>query len=71
MHNYPSDITREAFEIIRGDFQKEKQTTRAREKDLYAIFCAILYLIKSGDQWRMLPADVPKRGIVRYYSQST
>ncbi|MDR1315643.1 MAG: transposase [Spirochaetales bacterium] len=41
--------------------------TRPREKDLYDIFCAILYLIKSGCQWRMLPADFPKWGIVRYY----
>jgi transposase len=30
-------------------------------------FCAILYLLKSGCQWRMLPSDFPKRGIVRYY----
>jgi transposase len=44
-----------------------KKLTRPREKDLYDIFCAILYLIKSGCRWRMLPADFPKWGIVRYY----
>jgi transposase len=38
-----------------------------KEKDLYDIFFAILYLIKSGCQWRMLPVDFPKRGIVRYF----
>jgi transposase len=67
MHNYPSDITREEFEIIRGDLEKAKKLTKPREKDLYDIFCAILYLIKSGCQWRMLPVDFPKWGIVRYY----
>jgi transposase len=67
MHNYPSDISREAFEIIRGDLEKTRKTTKPREKDLYDIFCAILYLIKSGCQWRMLLADFPKRGIIRYY----
>ncbi|GHU57076.1 transposase [Clostridia bacterium] len=67
MHNYPSDITQEEFEIVRKDLEKAKKTTRPREKDLYDIFCAILYLVKSGCQWRRLPADFPKRGIVRYY----
>ncbi|MDR2485101.1 MAG: transposase, partial [Treponema sp.] len=57
MHNYPSDISREAFEIIRGGLEKAKKRTKPREKDLYDIFCAILYLIQSGCQWRMLPAD--------------
>ena len=67
MHNYPSDITREEFEIIRSDLESAKKTTKPRKKDLYDIFCAILYLIKSGCQWRMLPSDFPKWEIVRYY----
>jgi transposase len=67
MHDYPSDITREEFEIIREDLEKAKKVTKPREKDLYDIFCAILYLIKSGCQWRMLQSDFPKCGIVRYY----
>ena len=67
MHNYPSNITREEFEIIRADLEGAKKVTKPRKKDLYEIFCAILYLIKSGCQWRMLPADFPKWGIVRYY----
>jgi transposase len=67
MHNYPSDITREEFEIIRKDLEGAKKATKPRKKDLYDIFCAILYLVKSGCRWRMLPADFPKCGIVRYY----
>jgi transposase len=67
MRQYPSDITREAFEIIRGDLEQAKKRTKPRKKDLYDIFCAILYLIKSGCQWRMLPADFPQWNIVRYY----
>jgi transposase len=47
--------------------ESAKKLTRPRKKDLYDIFCAILYLIKSGCRWRMLPADFPKWGIVRYY----
>jgi transposase len=67
MHNYPSDITREQFEIIRKELEEAKKTTKPRKVDLYDIFCAILYIVKSGCQWRMLPSDFPKRGIVRYY----
>ena len=66
-HAYPSDITREQFEIIRGDLEGARKKTRPRQKDLYDIFCAIQYLQKSGCQWRMLPSDFPKKGIVRYY----
>ena len=66
-HNYPSDITIEQFEIIRSDLESAKKTTKPREVDLYSVFCAILYLIKSGCQWSMIPSDFPKRSTVRNY----
>ena len=66
-HKYPSDITREQFEIIRPILESATKRTKPRNIDLYSIFCAILYLIKSGCQWRMIPSDYPKRGIVRHY----
>jgi transposase len=66
-HNYPSDITREQFEIIRMELENVKKKTKPREIDLYSIFCAILYLIKSGCQWDMLPSDCPNRSTVRNY----
>jgi len=66
-HKYESDITREQFEMVREELEKAKKETKPREIDLYDIFCAILYMIKSGCQWRMIPGDFPKWGIVRYY----
>jgi len=66
-HRYPSDITREQYEVIRPDLEGAKKSTKPRDIDLYDIFCAILYIIKGGIQWRMLPSDFPKWGIVRYY----
>jgi len=66
-HNYPSDITREQFEIIRKDLETVKKRTRPRKVDLYDIFCAILYLLKGGIQWRMLPSDFPNWKLVYYY----
>lgn len=67
MHNHPSDITREQFEMIRAELEGANKKTKPRTIDLYDIFCAILYMLKSGCQWRMLPSDFPKWGIVRYY----
>lgn len=66
-HKYPSDITREQFEIIRTDLEGAKRKTKPRKIDLYDIFCAILYLIKSGCQWSMIPSDYPNHNTVRNY----
>ena len=67
MHNYPSDISREEFEIIRSELEGARRTTKPRKIDLYDVFCAVLYLIKSGCQWRMLPSDFPKWSTVYFY----
>ena len=66
-YSYPSDITREEFEFIRADLEGARRRTRPREVDIYDVFCAVLYLLRSGCQWRMIPSDFPKRGTVRYY----
>ncbi len=68
-HNYPSDINREQFEIIRPDLENAKKKTKPRKIDLYDVFCAILYVLKGGIQWRMLPSDFPKWELVYYYFQ--
>ena len=65
--SYPSDITREQFEHIRSLLESARKTTRPREVDLYEVFCAVLYLLKSGCQWRMLPSDFPKWKTVYAY----
>ncbi|MDR1281388.1 MAG: transposase, partial [Opitutaceae bacterium] len=58
MHEaYPSDISIGQFNLIRGLLENFRKKTRPREVDLYDIFCAILYILKSGCQWRMLPKD--------------
>ena len=64
---YPSDITRAQFEHIRGILESGKKKTAPRKVDLYEIFCAILYLLKIGCQWRMLPETFPKWNTVYYY----
>ena len=67
MRNYPSEITREQFELVRKELESIKKKTKPREVDLYDVFCAVLYVIKGGIQWRMLPSDFPNWELVYYY----
>jgi transposase len=64
---YPSDVTREQFELIRVDLATATKETRPRKYDLYDILCAILYLLKEGCTWRAIPHDFPKWENVRYH----
>jgi transposase len=67
---YPSDISKEQFEHIRLELENFKKQTKPRTVDLYDVFCALLYVLKSGCQWRMLPSDFPKwRTVHEYYRQ--
>ena len=67
-NKYDSDISREQFEQISPLLESFRKTTKPRIVDLYDIFCAILYLIKSGCQWRMIPKDFPKwRTVYEYF----
>ena len=68
MHTkYPSDVTREQFEIIRPLLEGARKKTRPREADLYDVFCGVLYVLKTGSQWRALPHDFPKWKTVYAY----
>jgi transposase len=65
--HYPSDITRKQFEMIRPILEAAKKTTRPRTIDLYDIFCAVAYFLRSSCGWRMLPGDFPKWRTVYTY----
>ncbi len=64
---YPSDISREKFEEIRALLESARKKTKPRTVDLYEVWCALLYLLKSGCQWRMLPGEFPKWRTVHSY----
>lgn len=68
MENYPSNITRQQFELIRLPLEHVRKQTRPRTYDLYEVFCAVLYVLKSGCSWRAVPHDFPKwRSVYAYY----
>lgn len=67
---YPSDITREQFEPIRELLESAKKRTKPRTVDLWEVFNGVLYVLKTGCQWRSLPKEYPKwRTVYDYFSK--
>nr|OAI74254.1 transposase [Ralstonia solanacearum] len=64
---YPSDMSRERFEQIRPLLEQARKKTKPRSVDLYEVWCAVLYLLRTGCQWRALPSDFPKWRTVHSY----
>ncbi len=64
---YPSDVSREQFELIRPFLEGVRKRTKPREVDLHEVFNAVLYLLKSGCQWRMMPEGFPPWSTVYSY----
>jgi len=65
--SYPSDVSREQFEKIRALLESARKKTKPRQIDTYDVFCGVLYILKSGCQWRMLPREYPKWTTVYSY----
>jgi putative transposase len=63
MTNYSTDLSDSQWQVIEP-YLKDK---RKRKYSYRIIFNAILYLIKTGCQWRMLPHDYPKWQTVYFY----
>jgi putative transposase len=57
--NYPSDLTDEQWQVIRPLLPRPVPRGRPRI-DRRETLNAILYLVRTGCQWRQLPLDFPK-----------
>jgi transposase len=64
---YPSDISREQFAEIEWLLLSARKKTKPRQVDLYDVFCALLYVLKTACQWNMLPSDFPAKSTVYTY----
>ncbi len=64
---YPSDLTNAQWKRIESMLPKAKPGGRPRTTDLRGSVNAIMYMIRSGCPWRMLPRDFPPWGTVHYY----
>jgi putative transposase len=64
---YASDLTDYEWQLLEGDVQQSSGPGRKRTVDIREILNAILYLNRTGCQWRMLPHDLPYWQHVAYY----
>ena len=67
---YPSDLTNEQWGIIELLIPDAKPNGRPRTVDMRNVIDAILYICRTGSQWRYLPEKYPPRSTVyEYFSQ--
>ena len=64
---YPTDLTDSQWDLIKEILPEPARTGRPRELELRQIVNAILYLVRGGIQWRMMPREYPKWQSVYYY----
>ncbi|WP_235655665.1 transposase [Candidatus Williamhamiltonella defendens] len=57
---YQSDLKDDEWLKIKNDFNPSDKRGRKSKHDKKAIVDAILYVVKSGCQWRMMPKDFPR-----------
>jgi putative transposase len=70
IHHYPSDLTDDQWALIEPHLPGEPGGGRPRKTDLRDVFDAILYILRTGCQWRYLPIDFPPKSTVwRYFDQ--
>ncbi len=72
MHNqtYPTDLTDRQWDCIKDLIPPPKPGGRPRTLDMRQVINAMLYLVVTGCQWRMLPHDYPKwQSVYHYFRQ--
>src|SRR5215468_9531622 len=64
---YPTDLLDRHWDCIKDLVPAAKAGGRPRSLEMRQVINAILYILVSGAQWRMLPKDFPKWQSVYYY----
>ncbi len=67
-HHYPSDRTDAQWASIEARIPPGPGGGRPRRTDLRDVLDAILYILRTGCQWRYLPGDLPPKSTVWRYS---
>lgn len=64
---YPTDLTDEQWAVIAPWVQRTGGPGAPTQLDLREVVNALLYMIRAGCAWRMLPHEFPNHQSVRYY----
>jgi putative transposase len=64
---YPSDLTEAQWQLVEPHVPPERWGGRTRSVDVREVVNAVLYLLRTGCQWRAIPHEFPNRSTVRHY----
>lgn len=64
---YASDVTDAEWEVIAPLMPAARRLGRPRTTDLRVVVNALLYMLRTGCQWRLLPTEFPPRSTVQRY----
>jgi len=64
---YPTDLTDKQWRHIEPLIPAAKRGGRPRTTDMREMLNGVIYVVKSGCDWRMLPHDFPDWHIVYHY----
>ena len=68
--SYPTDLTDEEWAILVPLIPPAKPGGRPREVDMREILNGLLYLLRTGCAWRMMPHDLPPwQTVYEYFAQ--
>lgn len=68
--NYRTDLTDAAWALVEPMLPAARPGGRPRKTNLRGVVNAILYLMRTGCQWRLLPREFPVWGTVYHYFRS-
>src|SRR5512144_3249618 len=63
-HHYPSDVTDAQWNLIEPHLPPGPGGGRPRKTKMRDVLDAILYILRTGCQWRYLPGDLPPKSTV-------
>src|SRR5487761_1313367 len=66
---YPSDVSDEEWSFVAGYLALGREDARQREHSLRAVFNGLRYIVRTGNQWRFMPGDLPPWPIVYQQTQ--
>jgi transposase len=64
---YPSDVTAEEWAVIAPLIPPARRGGRKRTVNIREVFNGVLYILRTGCQWRAIPKDLPPRSTLFYY----
>jgi putative transposase len=70
VQRYPTDLTEVEWTIWAPLIPAAKPGGRPRTTDMREVIKAILYSLRSGCQWRMLPQEFPSHQTVSHYCRT-